>query len=751
MAELERVLLPRPRQSSPQRQKTHVLRGLGGMGKTQLAVEFARRYHRRFSSVLWLDGRSEDILKRSIASCARRIPPGQIPETSRRYAADGSADINAVVKDVMAWLARLDNTAWLLIFDNVDREYASQGGDPNAYDVKRYLSGAEHGSVLVTTRLARLEQLGEWQQLGKVSKEQAQAIFKSWYKTKYGKLGVTNNLTYVVDADEVTLDSAEGEQLLAQLDGLPLAIAQAGAYLQESGVGLTTYLRFYEQQWGKLMESEHPADAPLLDYPDRSVWTTWAISFQAIREKHAATANLLLLWSFLDNKDLWHGLFATACKKSTVVASLLSGWLGEMATSELDFSQAMRLLRNYSLVEEVVETTSYSTHPVVHQWAHHSQGKHFATELSRLAIITVGCTVLDNSTRDYSTLQRRLLPHAQVCSKRLIKSATDWWLGIDKVDSGRFDGDEQCAVILEAIHLLGTLYKDQGKLGEAEKMYERALRGREEVLGPTHTLTLNTVNNLGNLYKDQGKLGEAEKMYERALRGYEEALGPTHTLTLNTVNNLGILYKDQGKLGEAEKMFERALRGYEEALGPTHTSTLDTVNNLGNLYLNQGKLGEAEKMFERALRGYEEALGPTHTSTLDTVNNLGNLYLNQGKLGEAEKMYERALRGYKEALGTDGVRQYLPALNTIQNIGSLYEDQGEAAKAQSMYAKALYGLRLVLGQCSDRCIDLAARLDALRTSQIEGEHQTLSALSERPESQHNKSKEGCNAVDTKAR
>jgi hypothetical protein len=189
MAELERVLLPK--QERDQRQRIQILRGLGGMGKTQLAVEFARRHYRQFSSVFWLDGQSEDTLKRSIASHASRIPQDQIAETSRMYAADSGADVDVVVKDVMAWLARPDNTAWLLIFDNVDREHKAQGGDPDAYDVKRYLSGADHGSVLVTTRLARLEQLGESQQLGKVSKEQGQAIFRSWYKKKHGKLRVT--------------------------------------------------------------------------------------------------------------------------------------------------------------------------------------------------------------------------------------------------------------------------------------------------------------------------------------------------------------------------------------------------------------------------------------------------------------------------------------------------------------------------------------------------------------------------------
>ena len=193
MAQLENVLLPKQGQS--QRQKIHVLRGLGGIGKTQLAVKFARQHHYRFSTVFWLDGRSEGSLKRSIASCAGRIPHGQIPETSRAYAADGSSDINAVVKDIMDWLARPDNTAWLLIFDNVDRAYSSQGGDPQAYDVEQYFPGADHGSVLITTRLARLEQLGEPQQLGRVDKEQARAIFESWYRRKHGKPRAVDGLS----------------------------------------------------------------------------------------------------------------------------------------------------------------------------------------------------------------------------------------------------------------------------------------------------------------------------------------------------------------------------------------------------------------------------------------------------------------------------------------------------------------------------------------------------------------------------
>jgi hypothetical protein len=185
MEELERVLIPGPEQKK--RQKIHVLRGLGGMGKTQLAVEFARRHHPRFSSVFWLDGRSKDTLNRSIATCASRISPGQIPEKSRSYIVESDSNVDTVVRDVMGWLARPDNTNWLLIFDNVDREYSLYGGDLDSYDVEEYFSGADHGSILITTRLATLEHLGNPHHLGKVSMAQGQAIFESWYKRNCGE------------------------------------------------------------------------------------------------------------------------------------------------------------------------------------------------------------------------------------------------------------------------------------------------------------------------------------------------------------------------------------------------------------------------------------------------------------------------------------------------------------------------------------------------------------------------------------
>jgi tetratricopeptide (TPR) repeat protein len=89
------------------------------------------------------------------------------------------------------------------------------------------------------------------------------------------------------------------------------------------------------------------------------------------------------------------------------------------------------------------------------------------------------------------------------------------------------------------------LYR-KGQFTATESIQRLLLTSKELALGPDHSSTLNTVNNLGSLYADQGKLGEAERMYQRALAGYEQALGPDHSSTLDTVNNLGLLYKNQG-------------------------------------------------------------------------------------------------------------------------------------------------------------------------------------------------------------
>lgn len=183
-AELDRCLLPRrlPRQT---RRRLFVLYGLGGIGKTQLAVDFARRHHAVFSSIFWLDGRSEDQVRQSLAGYANRIPKGHIPDRSRKVVFDSADSIDMAVTDVLDWLERPDNVNWLLIFDNVDQDFGHDVAQ-GAYDIRKYLPG-DHGSILITTRLSQLAQLGSSKRLTKVGKELSGTIFSQWLGRELSK------------------------------------------------------------------------------------------------------------------------------------------------------------------------------------------------------------------------------------------------------------------------------------------------------------------------------------------------------------------------------------------------------------------------------------------------------------------------------------------------------------------------------------------------------------------------------------
>ncbi|KAF2260426.1 TPR-like protein [Lojkania enalia] len=636
---LREHLLPAREQG---RRKVTVLHGLGGIGKTQLSVEFCRRHADTFTAVFWLDGRSEDTLKQSLAAIAARLPMGQLPEASVNRKLTSEEDVDATVNDVLIWLSIPANSSWLLVFDNVDIDINDPKAPPGAYDVQRFYPDADHGSILVTTRLSSLAQLGAPIKVANVNRKQALAIFRNGYK--YFR------------------ESPESDQLLEKLDGLPLALAQAAAYMSETQCSFTEYIELYDIEWNTWMNTngdQKPVQA-------------------AICERDKDAANLLLLWSWLDYQDLWFELFAPAHLRLTSADEVVAEWFMLVTNSKPKFMEKTRLLLRYSLIDRVKNSGGYIIHPVMHEWAWQIQDKYQRGQNCQLAAMVLGLAVPLESEKGFWVLQLRLLLHANRYLKCL------------EISDGISDRRSRIGVgttALDGFHGLGNLYCMQGKLAEAEKMYQRALEGKEKAWGPDHTSTLSTVNNLGNLYKNQGKLAEAEKMYQRALEGKEKAWGPDHTSTLHTVNNLGLLYADQGKLAEAEKIYQRALEGYEKAWGPDHTSTLSTVNNLGNLYADQGKLAEAEKMYQRALEGKEKAWGPDHTSTLDTVNNLGNLYADQGKLVEAEKIYQRALEGYEKAWGPD----HTSTLSTVNNLGNLYKNQGKLAEAEKMYQRALEG------------------------------------------------------------
>ncbi|CAI6092354.1 unnamed protein product [Clonostachys chloroleuca] len=507
-AGLEQCLLPQ--QSPTERRKVCVLHGLGGIGKTQLAIDFARRHKAAFSAIFWLDGRSEDQLGQSFARCLARIPELRTASRNPHMNLNSKEDLDVVVMKVIEWLARPSNTQWLLILDNVDQDH-QQGGATGTYDIRQYFPG-DQGSILITTRLLRLQQLGRSKHLTSVDLDQSRAILQTWYGQE---------LHWRPDYDT----------LLEMLQGLPLALAQAASYLRETGMDVTTYVQTYNQQWQKLMVS----DNPLTDYGQGSIATTWAVSLDAIERKSTDAMNVLRLWACLDNKQFWHGLLEAA--KSMDSEEPWPSWLIRMANDVACFADAMGLLLRYSMIQAQAEPIgSYAMHPVVHRWVLHLDSNETNMDFARLALILVGYSVPTRETKEYWILQQRILPHAERCSR---------WIKEDFLRS-----DEKAisdSVAIDSVHRLGILYREQAKLGEAEAMYGRALEGKEKALGREHVSTLDTVNNLGILYWNQGKLGEAEALFDRALDGFQSALGSAHQKTQTVAHDLQLLRSSRGE------------------------------------------------------------------------------------------------------------------------------------------------------------------------------------------------------------
>jgi len=177
MTRLTQVLLPT--QTDQMRRKVFIVHGLGGIGKTQLSVEFTRQHQRSYSAVFWVDGSTNERLRRSIADLASRLPQHQISEGSRNYSHRGRANVDEVVEDVLKWLSQPLNDQWLLIFDNVDREFSGPSRDPEAFDVKEYFPTADQGSILITSRLMSLSQLGTDLKLKPVDKLQGSSILEN--------------------------------------------------------------------------------------------------------------------------------------------------------------------------------------------------------------------------------------------------------------------------------------------------------------------------------------------------------------------------------------------------------------------------------------------------------------------------------------------------------------------------------------------------------------------------------------------
>ncbi|KAF2231522.1 hypothetical protein EV356DRAFT_490220 [Viridothelium virens] len=638
--------------SSTQCRKMFVIHGLGGMGKTQLAYKFAHNHQRNYTAVFWLDGSTRDQLELSLAHAARRLPLSQLePKVASGLRTDcDSIEAKDLVRAFLNWLSVPTNTHWLLVVDNVDRDHKGAYKDPQAYNIEDYIPPVDHGSIIVTSRLASLSQSREGFKLANLDKAKSREVLEK----NAGKslIGV--------------------EALIRMLDGLPLALTHAGTFIRETDISASEYVEIYQDTWASLMEEQ---DKFHLDEYDRPMLTTWMVSYEQVKRQSEEAAGLLKLWGFLNSDDVWYQLLATAAEFDR--DEPVSDTLFRIGESRLAYASAIKILSRYSLVDannpsQATLTNSesgHSMHKVLHQWCKQlSQGQErIAMAMHALALVIEISP--DQAEEDWK-LMLRLLPHAtEVC-----RYITDEFCKV----SHRRDMTE-----IEAwrLHQLGTFLMKVQKTHASEKLLHHALQESEKLYDSGGLYTSCILGDLGAVNTTLGRFEEAEHYLKRALIQMEKEPGLEDLSIFHVIHNLGHLCITTEKYGEADNFIQRALEGKKRLLGERHPSTLRSIRLLGDLYYEQRRLSEAQTKYEEVLRAQEFTLGANHMSTLDTVHNLGHIFQQQGNSKGAEEMYLRALQGTREAVGPSN---FLTVL-TAKELFHFYERQERICEALEVF------------------------------------------------------------------
>jgi tetratricopeptide (TPR) repeat protein len=604
-------------------ERIQALNGLGGIGKTQTALEYAYRRRQDYQVVLWASANSRESLITDFAAMATLLG---LPE---KDAQDQSEAVGAVKR----WLE--NNSSWLLILDNADEILMAQ----------EFIPSSQTGHILLTSRAHNMGVIAAGNPLEKMTSTEG-ALF---LLRRLRKIEKDKSLDTAADESR-----AQAESLSNAVDGLPLALDQAAAFIEEKPSTLMEYQALYQSERKELLKRRGKLAK---DHP--SVTATFSLAFKKVGDDNPAAADLLRLCAFLEADSIPEEIFSGGAKE-------LGETLGPVAESPLGLSDAIEEAARFSLLRRHPEDRTLSLHQLAHAVLRDEMDDGPRRVWAERAVRAVNEVFPDVEYSNWPSCDR-LIRHAQALATL--------------IDEYGFDFPEAARLLNQAGYYLNL----RAQYAEAEPLLAQALDIRESALGAEHPDVAHSLNSLAWLYDDQGKYGEAEPLYVRALAIREKALGAEHPNVANSLNNLALLYRNQGKYAEAEPLYRRALAIYEKALGAEHPSVATSINNLALLSHNQGKYAEAEPLHRRALAIREKALGAEHLDVANSLNNLALLYHDQGKFADAEPLYVRALAIREKALGAE----HPNVANSLNNLAGLYDKRGEYAEAEPLYLRAL--------------------------------------------------------------
>ncbi len=597
------------------------LSGLGGIGKTQTAVEYAYRYHTHYQAVLWANAHSSAVLASEFLRLATLL---QLPESVQR-------DQQVVLQAVLRWLR--NNAGWLLIFDNVE----------DVAHLDPFLPGAARGHILLTSRARAFSGL-------------AQNIALETLTDEVGALFLLRR-TELLTLDELLeaapeAESAQALSIAHELDGLPLALEQAGAYIQSIVCTLAEYLLLLGERRLEILQQRDPE----ADYPE-VVATTWSLSFEKVAQAEPAGPELLAALAFLYPEAIPEEIFTEGYVH-------LGEVLGPEAADPLQWDRVIAQLLRFSLISRHADDNLFTMHRLVQavlqdrlepDWQH----------LWVIRVVQAVADIFPSVQFETWSLCQRYLLQAQTCAVLI----EEWELAF--------------ANAARLLNQTAAYLRDRARYAEAEPLYLRAIVIWQKTLGNQHPYLASCFNNLGLLYAEQGKYQEAEPWYHLALaiwtyRGTEE-----ESIAI-TLNNLAQLYRLQGKFAEAEPLYQRSLQIREQVLGSEHPSTATALRNLSLLYLDQDQDQLAEQLLQRALAIQQRTLDLGHPDVAANLAGLAIIASRKGDYRAAEDLLAQVLALSEDAYG----QQHPETASALNNLALSVEKQGRYALAEKLYLRA---------------------------------------------------------------
>jgi tetratricopeptide (TPR) repeat protein len=567
--------------------------GLGGVGKTQLATEYAWRHQTEYDFVFWVGAASALELHANLANLADLL---KLPEADAR-------EQEVKVRAVLDWLR--SNQRWLLILDNADIKEAQTA-------VQNILPAGLQGHVIVTSRRANWPVKFADLEV-RVLPAPVAAEFLQHRSAKSGF-----NAGNKADAEAVT----------KELGCLPLALEQAGAYIARHHVVFAEYLRLLKASRAKLLADGSQGGT---DY-QKTVATTWLVSEAQLSP---CAQSILQLAAFLAPDEIPRALFLHGSKVIAEAAAMLasekaSGTKEPIVNSDME--DALAELADHSLVE--LEAEAFSCHRLLQAVLLDRLKPDARRHWGKLAVQLVNAYVpADPADVRTWPIWNKLQLHADA----LLKNVGD-------------DSESDAASLMNEFALL---LKTKALYGEAEPLYRRALNIDEKSFGPEHPAVAIRLNNLASLLQATNRLAEAEPLMRRALAIAEKSFGPEHPHVAIDLNNLAQLLQDTNRLAKAEPLMRRALAIDEKSFGPEHPKVAIRLNNLAQLLQATNRLAEAEPFMRRALAIDEKSFGPEHPDVARDLNNLAQLLKDTKRLAEAEPLAWRAAAIFIHSLGLE--------------------------------------------------------------------------------------------------